>query len=922
MTTRPARGAARLAAILDSLPDALLLVDSRGIVVNANTRALDLFETPDGPLVGRPIGDVLTQFDVGKVVGRSRRRKDRRGDRTEPDRLTGRRTDGTTFGCDVSTSFLSSSGEEDLLVVVIRASSAAATTSTVTEDTGEVARQAQQTELILRAASEAIVGVDSQGKIILANPAAARMLRCKAGELAGRDLHELAHHSRADGSSYPRDESPLVETLRTGRRAKSREEVLWRRDGSMITVAMTTFPATDGSSLTGAIITYTDRSDLIAARKRRDELIHVMRRELGRPLRRARNDLARVAAGEYGELPATAQGALDELGTALDRLVRIVNDSLDQDRTEVGKTPLTIERIEAAKLIQLAIEATSAAADAAGVRITNDADGVGIDADPDRLGKALATVLQTAVRSAPAGSAVTVVAKRRGEQLRIVIRGTGTGLPPRIMERHPTYDDRDDIEAAIMLARRTVEQHGGRMVLNSSAADGTTCSIELPLPTPPQIDAATIIQVRPGSTGEQIAISDSGALRRPSGIPAQPEPARIVQARPLPDQPAAAAISAAAASATTPPVSASPTPAAAPTAPDVPTPADPDVPTPAVSDVPAPAAQAPAVQAPPAVQVPAAQTAAAAASSRAAIPTPAAPPAPAAKTGDPTTRPGWTVGPDTMASPLPDVAHLPSVADLPPVETAPRSVERMPSTGGLLALPKSVLVWPQAHEATAVSLNRLGWHSIPVGTPHDLTGYLSREPSALLIDPLTGPVTRTALTVIRNSAVEVGLPLIVAAGLGEVSANALYGSDPAALLRALIPSGRKDGRPARVLLIEGDATVATVLGSNLERRGMQVVHSTSESEAVLRAAITPPDLVVTDLMLTRPRGPGIVDWLRLHDRLAETPMVTYTTAALEPVGYERLRRGETVLMLQGRAETPVVEERLTLLVERMSGHSS
>jgi PAS domain S-box-containing protein len=893
VTTRPARGAARLAAILDSLPDALLLVDSRGIVVNANTRALNLFETPDGPLVGRPIGEVLVQFDVGKVVGRSRRRKDRRGDRTEPDRLTGRRTDGTTFGCDVSTSFLSSTGEEDLLVVVIRASSTAAAFSTVNEDTGEVARQAQQTELILRAASEAIVGVDAQGKIILANPAAARMLRCKASELAGRDLHELAHHSRADGSSYPRDESPLVETLRTGRRAKSREEVLWRRDGSMITVAMNTFPVTDRDSLAGAIITYTDRSDLIAARKRRDELVHVMRRELGRPLRRARNDLARIAAGEYGELPATAQGALDELGTAVDRLVRIVSDSLDQDRSDVGKTPLTMERIEAAKLIQLAIEATSAAADAAGVRITNDADGVGIDADPDRLGKALATVLQTAVRSAPAGSAVTVVAKRRGEQLRIVVRGTGTGLPPRIMER-TTYDDRDDVEAAIMLARRTVEQHGGRMVLNSSAADGTTCSIELPLPTPPQIDAATIIQVRPGATGEQIAISDSGVMRRPS--PARAEQPRIVQARPQQaDSPAAAAAAAAA------------TPAAAPPAPAAPAPAVP-APIPPTPAAPTPAAPMPATRVP---------TAAAAAA------TPVPETAPAAKSSDPAARPGgWSVGPDTMASPLPDVAHLPSVADLPPVETTPRNAERPPSTGGLLALPKSVLVWPQAHEATEVSLHRLGWHSIPVGTPHDLTGYLSREPSALLIDPLTGPVTRTALTVIRNSAVEVGLPLIVAAGLGEVSANALYGSDPAALLRALIPSGRKDGRPARVLLIEGDATVATVLGTNLERRGMQVVHSTSESEAVLRAAITPPDLVVTDLMLTRPRGPGIVDWLRLHDRLAETPMVTYTTAALESIGYERLRRGETVLLLQGRAEIPVVEERLTLLVERMSGHSS
>jgi len=34
--------------------------------------------------------------------------------------------------------------------------------------------------------------------------------------------------------------------------------------------------------------------------------------------------------------------------------------------------------------------------------------------------------------------------------------------------------------------------------------------------------------------------------------------------------------------------------------------------------------------------------------------------------------------------------------------------------------------------------------------------------------------------------------------------------------------------------------------------------------------------------------------------------------------YERLRRGDSALFLQGRAETPEVEERITLLVERMS----
>jgi CheY-like chemotaxis protein len=252
------------------------------------------------------------------------------------------------------------------------------------------------------------------------------------------------------------------------------------------------------------------------------------------------------------------------------------------------------------------------------------------------------------------------------------------------------------------------------------------------------------------------------------------------------------------------------------------------------------------------------------------------------------------------------------------MHTTLTSIPVISDSDSLPALPPTLLVWPQQHEETANALRAKGWQAVPVSTPHDLTAYLSRRPSALLVDPLTGPVTRTALQAVRNSASEAGVPLLVAAGIGEVAADALYGSDPAALLRALTPHGRKNGRPARVLLIEGDAALATAFGGRLERRGMQVIHSTSESEAVLRAAITTPDLVVVDLMLTRTSGPGIVDWLRLHDRLRETPIVTYTTTSLTADAYERLRRGDSALFLQGRAETPEVEGRITLLVERMS----
>jgi PAS domain S-box-containing protein len=828
VTQRPARGAARLAAILDSLPDALLLVDMRGLVVNANARALEMFETQVGPLVGRTLTELLPSFDRTKAAGRTRRRRERRGERSKPERYAARKTDGSAFQCDVSTSVLSGTAEDDLLVVVVREVDDPTETPAA-----EMARQRRQTEMILRATSEAIIGVDNNGRIILANPAATRLFKTKAADLAGKDLHELAHHSRPDGSPYPRNASPLIETLRTGRRTKAGEETLWRQDGSQVLVEMSAAAVMENETLAGAIVTYVDRGDVLAVQHRRDEIVHILRRELGRPLGRARNDIARVAASEYGPVSPEAAGALDEIAAGLDRLIRVITEALDQDRAEPDRPAFT-QHADAVKLVQLAIDTITQTVENAGVFVSVDADPVELEIDQERFVQALATVLSSAARSAPPRSTITISAKRRGDRLRLVVRGPGTGMPPRIAERPADGEQAADV--GIPAARRLVDQLGGSMTLYSSAADGTSCTIELPLGAHP----AETKDPEPERTGAIIPAQDAVVDRQDIEIA---EPAETPEHQP-----------------------------SAPTA-------------------------APVIE-PPANE-------------------------PEPDGSESATGPAIP-GPSRPHESALSSAQASAAGSNPPAQapfdmhTTLTSIPVISDTDSLPALPPTLLVWPHEHEATSATLRSKGWQAVPVSTPHDLTAYLGRRPRALLVDPLTGPVTRTALQAIRNSATEGGVPLLVAAGIGEVAADALYGSDPAALLRALTPHGKKNGRPARVLLIEGDAALATAFGGRLERRGMQVIHSTSESEAVLRAAITPPDLVVVDLLLTRLTGPGIVDWLRLHDRLRETPIVTYTTTSLTAEAYDRLRRGESALFLQGRTETPEVEERITLLVERMS----
>ena len=64
-------------------------------------------------------------------------------------------------------------------------------------------------------------------------------------DLVGRSMHELLHHSHADGDCYPREQCPIYAAFRDGR-VHSAEEVFWRKDGSSFPVDYTSTPLTRG----------------------------------------------------------------------------------------------------------------------------------------------------------------------------------------------------------------------------------------------------------------------------------------------------------------------------------------------------------------------------------------------------------------------------------------------------------------------------------------------------------------------------------------------------------------------------------------------------------------------------------------------------------------------------------------------------
>jgi PAS domain S-box-containing protein len=134
----------------------------------------------------------------------------------------------------------------------------------------ELAHVKRQNELILEAAGEGIYGLDCEGKTTFLNPAAAHMLGFDADALLGQPMHALLHHTRSDGSPFPKEECPIYAAFKDGAVHHVDDEVFWRKDGNSFPVDYTSTPIHENGKLTGAVVVFKD----ITERKQAEQELH------------------------------------------------------------------------------------------------------------------------------------------------------------------------------------------------------------------------------------------------------------------------------------------------------------------------------------------------------------------------------------------------------------------------------------------------------------------------------------------------------------------------------------------------------------------------------------------------------------------------------------------------------------------------
>ena len=120
----------------------------------------------------------------------------------------------------------------------------------------------EKSRLLLDSTGEGIYGVDLEGNCTFSNPACLRILGYgDVGDLLGKNMHEIIHHTRHDGTPYPEEECRIYQAFRQGEGTHVDDEVLWRADSTSFPAEYWSFPIRQDGELVGSVVTFVDISE-------------------------------------------------------------------------------------------------------------------------------------------------------------------------------------------------------------------------------------------------------------------------------------------------------------------------------------------------------------------------------------------------------------------------------------------------------------------------------------------------------------------------------------------------------------------------------------------------------------------------------------------------------------------------------------
>lgn len=361
----------------------------------------------------------------------------------------------------------------------------------------------QRLSQILMTAAEGIYGIDGDGVVTFINPRACSMLGYRENELIGKTMHAIVHHSRRDGSLFPREECPIH---CAGVPAESLDgDVFWTKNGQPIPIESASSPIDPNDKSIGAVVTFRDvtnrKRDELALRRYAQELkrsnselqefAYAASHDLQEPLRKIQAFGERLNNKCYDALDETGRHYLERMVDASTRMRRLIDDLLSYSRVNSKTTNFLAVDLSAVVADVLSDLEPRINAEEAKIRVS---DLPAIEADPGQMHQLFLNLLANALKFRRPGVRPSISIEgsvevgENGAMARIAVADNGVGFEPRhaerifgMFERLHGRDEFDGTGVGLATCRKIAERHAGELTAWGEPDAGAVFTLLLPV---------------------------------------------------------------------------------------------------------------------------------------------------------------------------------------------------------------------------------------------------------------------------------------------------------------------------------------------------------------------------------------------------------------------------------------------------------
>lgn len=228
-----------------------------------------------------------------------------------------------------------------------------------------------------------------------------------------------------------------------------------------------------------------ERLELTEAQRR--NLLADVTHELRTPVAVIQGNLEGVLDGVYPPDEAHLAPLLEEVR----QLSHLIDDLRTLSQSESGALELHREATDLAALAYEVVASFRPRADGQGVQIAVDspADLPAAEVDPVRIREVLVNLMANSLRHTSAGGRISVQVRQEAGRLSLAVEDSGSGISaedlPHVFDRFYKSKSSAGSGLGLTIAKHLVEAHGGEIVAQSAAGQGTSLRFTLPLTPPP-----------------------------------------------------------------------------------------------------------------------------------------------------------------------------------------------------------------------------------------------------------------------------------------------------------------------------------------------------------------------------------------------------------------------------------------------------